>query len=207
MIKSAIYVIVIIWIISTCLGLAPIFGIIPGDRYFIHPMGMTLSYQMDNLFLYSATVSFCLLVIWSLTLLPCAIMRRKKKQHRSSQKRLCRDNPMISRSFRINGKFKRLDRTLRTVVIAFTISYLPLVVTQSFAKSDSINLLQNPKTFDVKTNFVFNAAMFLSSRLILANSFANCIIYNVKNKEFLLAAKKIFRRLRDGNRMLPAPTA
>ena len=205
-IKSAMYVIVIIWSTSAFLGMVPIFGIIPKDRYFIHPMGMTLSFQMDNLYLYSATICFGLLVIWILTLLPFAIMRRKQNQHRNSQKRLCRDNVMLPSTFRMNRKFKRLDRTLRTVVLAFTISYLPLVVTQSFTKSNLINLFLNPKTFDAKTNVVFNAAMFISSRLILANSFANCIIYNVKNKEFLIAAKRIFGKKTRSLRMLPGPS-
>jgi len=193
-IKSAMYVIVVIWTISVLLGIVPVLGIMPDDRYFIHPMGMTLSFQMDNFYLYSATVCLGLLVVWIFTLLPFAIMRRKRKQHRNSQKRMSRDNIMLPSSFRMNRKFKRLDRTLRTVVVAFTISYLPLVVTQSFTKSNFINLFQYPQNFDLKTNVIFNAAMFLSSRLILANSFANCIIYNVKNKEFLYAAKKIFSK-------------
>ena len=185
------YVIVIIWIFSACLGLLPVLGIIPGDKYFIHPVGMTLSLQMDNYYLYSATLCIGLLVIWTLTLLPCVFMRRKKKQRRN-RIRQSSDALAATTGSKLESKFKKLDKTLKVVVVAFTLSYLPLVVTQSFTKSKLINMCAYPKSFYMQSNYAWNAAMFFSSRFIIGNSFANCIIYNVKNKEFLNSAKRIF---------------
>ena len=196
MIRISIKVILSIWILSACLGLLPIFPIIPEDRYFIHFVGMTLSRQMDNLYLYAATLCIGLGVIWTLTLVPYAVMRRKKK----IRKDLTRDSQsdVLSPSNRLKpkGNFRKLEKvlneTLLVVVVAFTISYMPLVITQLFSKSLHINLSLYPKDFDPHINYIWNIAMYLSSRIILANSFANCIIYNIKNKDFLNAVKKLF---------------
>lgn len=199
MTSATIKTIALIWSLAIVLGLLPIMGIIPGDRYFIHPVGLTLSLQMDNLYIYVGTMSFGLVVIWTLTLSLYAIMHNKKSMRQNLRNRAKRTNSLAQpNGLKKFNHFKKLEKTLnatlKAVVIAFTLSYLPLSITQCFSQSKSINLQKFPRTFDSDVNFTWNIVMFVSSRLVLSNSFINCIIYNIKNKEFLRAAKRILFR-------------
>ena len=194
--SAAIKTIVLIWLISALLGLFPIFEMIPGDRYFVHPVGLTLSLQMDSLYVYVGNIFFGLILIWMLTLSSYAAMRQEKSSRENANKQARKNSLSQPSGSKKYSHFKHLEKTLnstlRLVVIAFTLSYLPLSITQCFSKAKSINLRKYPRSFEPDINFAWNIAMFISSRLVISNSFVNCIIYNITNKEFLHAAKKVF---------------
>ena len=83
-----------------------------------------------------------------------------------------------------------LMTTLRSVIIAFSCCYFPLVISQSFTHAKSLNLLEYPEAFDNNLRYAFNVAMYLNARMVLSNSFMNCIIYSFSSKPFLHALRK-----------------
>ena len=134
---------------------------------------------------------------------------QKKKQSSSDQrnsipvlKYLCPkreeistgSNESINKSFSkgMSNRKKRdqsLSSSLTSVCIAFSFCYVPLVITQCMSTSRYISLTKFPLDFDRNINNLFNISMFFASRLVMANSFLNGIIYSCKDKGFLLAAK------------------
>lgn len=317
--------IAMIWCISALLGVLPVFKILPGDVYKVHPTGMTLSVLMDEMMLYEVIMLCSLICVCTLTLLSYCLYQQKAQSRRESlrmgtsatlaaatvgryhrqdkpQKYDLKTPPsttvrknssckieirFVKKTFRqrnataaggvirneksiscsvyqnkfesvavtqtnpeasideSNGtrsfpteeqqysrhfsphnsslcnhsssdssspskttrsfptKTKRVssvtsladsDKSLWSsmvaVITAFSFSYAPLVITQMLSKSDKINFEKFPDTFDSNSNYLFNIFMFISTRVVFCNSFVNCIIYNITNKEFLKAARK-----------------
>ncbi|XP_076813265.1 uncharacterized protein LOC143459849 [Clavelina lepadiformis] len=171
--KYVLRIILITWIFSVIFGLVPI--VIPYDHYWIHFVGMTLSVKMDELYIYHMTLTIGLISLWVLTLsLWIKIKRfstlRLQQLSQTSTYRTTRETVICS--------------FLRSIIIVFTICYLPLIITQSFASLQTIDLRNFPKSFDVVSNYIWNVFMFLSSSFVLGNSFANFFVYVFEDREF-----------------------
>ena len=234
------------WLVSGTLGLLPILQVIPGDRYRVHPIGLTLSIKMDELMLYEIIMLGSLVIVWTFTVASYVLYTKKATMRRrllgvteGHYSSVCsRTGSVIvitseaadqEASTEVNGKaFKdhydcnhhhqqQLKRTsfiklimskhhsrtdvdrqlwssMAVVITAFTICYLPLIITQCFSHSKNISLLKQPDTFDPYSNFIFNSIMFISSRVVMCNSFVNGIIYSIMDRHFFLALKGILRR-------------
>ena len=227
----AIRVIISTWIISAILAVVPILGVIPGDKYAIHPMGMTLSVKMDELMLYQSIMCISLMVIWTVNIASYVDYRKKQLRRFNSHKAPTTntDPPAVRHSlptvnlllmklpllntkssahkeeskkgnkrskdsnFRKTQSQKKRDQnlsqSLTSVCIAFSVCYVPLVITQFLSNSPNIHLTKYPLEFNSTANKIFNISMFFASRLVLSNSFLNGIIYSCKDKGFLLATK------------------
>lgn len=234
------------WLVSAILGILPIIPVIPGDRYRIHQIGLTLSVKMDEFMLYEIIMLASLVIVCTLTISSYVLYIKRAGERRKALKKsdkscslsesvsatgtepteqtetrvTCR--PQISTEIEDNtkknqlatasnfvkkvirkrhssfgprnDKDRRLWSSMAVVIAAFTLCYLPLIITQCFSHSDRINLSKYPETFDAHSNFVFNMAMFLSSRIVMCNSFVNGIIYSIMDKNFLRGLKEILRR-------------
>lgn len=198
----------------------------PGDRYAIHPMGMTLSVKMDELMLYQTIMCLSLTIIWTMNIASYVDYKKnqyysqnKMKENKSFMKHLFRKANVFSCVFTphdiINSKVtvgnlnrtcqemsrrkkrdQSLSSSLTSVCIAFSICYVPLVVTQFMSKSRSINLTKYPHEFDPDMNNLFNISMFFASRLVMANSFLNGFIYSCKDRGFRVATKATVFRIK-----------
>ena len=67
---------------------------------------------------------------------------------------------------------------------------MPLAIIQSFHEVPRL-IFENYPNFSPLGNSAWNFAMYVASRLIVINSFLNCIIYNYKNKFLVLENRKI----------------
>jgi len=194
-----VFAIVITWLLAIILGLLPIFEIIPGDRYQVHPVGLTLSVVMEehSLYVYITLASF--LALWTLTTLSYVVHRKKaENRHKEmvSQSKL-QNHPSFVKKWKDKESERQLSQNIVAVIIAFTICYIPFAVTQSFGKSKKIHFDRYPESFDSDRNYIFNAFLFVSCRIVIINSFLNCIIYSVNNRQFRGAARKLFSRSYD----------
>lgn len=125
-----------------------------------------------------------------------AVITSSSKHHKSSPVNPSQkgNTGMKEKHQQLRLKKKRdrsLSSSLTSVCIAFSVCYVPLVITQFFSISRSIHLTKYPSEFSATVNKVFNICMFFASRLVLANSFLNGIIYSCKDKTFLRAAKSV----------------
>ncbi|CAK8678994.1 unnamed protein product [Clavelina lepadiformis] len=179
--KHALHITIAIWIFSSIFGLIPVLA--PSDRYRIHFVGMTLSVKMDEFYIYHMTLTTGLVSLWILTILLRLKLKRYGKQRLRQMTRKYSLRTTKENSFQTTRETAVCD-FLRVIVTVFTICYLPLVITQSFARLQSIDLKKLPESFDVMSNYAWNVCMFLSSRFVLGNSFANFFIYLIKDKGF-----------------------
>ena len=173
-----------VWLFSIVLGLVTTFKLFPGDKFEVHPIGMTLSKKMSDLYLYQTIIIVSATVLWSFFAKTNAALN-----HVSSS---------------IGDKGKRNDKkiivlTLKAMIISFTICYLPLAIVQTFYDMPILSLSNYPD-FSPIGNFSWNICMWFASRLVVLNSFLNCIIFNFRNKYVVDRLKefKIARCLRFG---------
>ena len=175
-------VIVCIWMFGVLIGIVPVLGIIPGDNYKVHhAVGMTLSTKMDEWFLYESIMVLSLLSIWTLNIASYLNYSEGTQDVLSSN---------VKQRFLQKKMQRSLMTSVRLVVIAITVCYLPLIMTQAFSHFPALHPHKYPDKFDTRVNFSWNISMFLSSRLVFINAFMNCIIYNFSNKTFLMALRR-----------------
>ncbi|CAK8686376.1 unnamed protein product [Clavelina lepadiformis] len=165
--------IVLMWLISLSIGLVTAFQIIPGDRFEVHPMGMTLSKKMDEFYLYGLLLGAGAAAFWWMNF---SIWKKLRK----------RSVPGEEESRTVNNVRKNLcTEAVTNMGIAFSICYMPLTLLQSFHDLDCLNLRKNAASFNILANTLWNSGMFLASRLVVISSVINCIIYNHKNTKLL----------------------
>lgn len=169
---------VVIWLFSVILGLVTALKLIPGDKFEVHPMGMTLSKKMSDLYLYQTIIVISATVLWSF---------------------FARVNSALKHlTASIGSKGKHNDKqimvmTLRSMITAFTVCYLPLAIVQTFYNLPILSLKNYPN-FSPVANFTWNICMFFASRLVVINSFLNCVIFNGRNKFVIQRLKLIQAR-------------
>ena len=84
-----------------------------------------------------------------------------------------------------------LAKTVRYVVVAFTLALVPTILAtgtsglSSLDRTDSCN-------FNPVASAAWNGSAYLAARILLSNSFVNCIIYSYRNKNFRSGLKKLF---------------
>ena len=83
-----------------------------------------------------------------------------------------------------------LAKTVRHVVVTFTLALVPSIVVAGTAR---LNLLI-PSDFDFipLSLAAWNGSAYLAVRILFSNSFMNCIIYSYRNKDFSTGFKKSF---------------
>ena len=171
--------VIVIWLLSFLFGLMTTFRLIPGDKFEVHPMGMTLSKKMSDLYFYHSMIILSTVILWSIY----------AKIHYA----LKNDVALFERNRRKRNGKRLMVRTLKAMIISFSICYMPLAVIQSFHEVPSLHM-NNYSRFSPFGNSVWNFSMYLASRLVVLNSFLNCIIYNRKNKYLAIEQRKIQNR-------------
>ena len=172
--------VVLIWAMSFLLSMMTALRLIPGDKFEVHPMGMTLSKQLSDLYFYHSIIIFSTLLLWIIY----------AKIHFALKKNVA----LFSRNRRKRSQKRLMVRTLRAMIISFTVCYMPLAIIQSFHEYPTLHL---DKYFQFSSlgNSAWNFGMYVASRLIVLNSFLNCVIYNYKNKYLVLENQKMKARL------------
>ena len=161
-----------VWIFSFLLALVTVFKIIPNDEFVVHSMGMTLSRCFDHLHLYQLLIFSSLLFLWVIYVMSYKAVR---ENHQSSLVK--NDRP---KSKKTDPKFQMLKIEMK-MILSISICYVPLIIVQSFREFEFLQLKDYGK-FSKEGNSVWNFCLYLSSRLVVLNSFLNCIIYNYNNK-------------------------
>ena len=160
--------IILTWSVSFGLGLLTTLKIIPGDEYQVHSMGMTLSKSFDQYHLYQILVFMSVAFLWAVY---AKSYFSVKKNNRASLAHTSTEN---------HPKFQML-RIEMHIILSCTLCYFPLLIVQSFREISSFQL-QNLEEFSITGNSFWNFGIYVASRLIVANSLINCVIYNYHNK-------------------------
>nr|XP_002131244.1 uncharacterized protein LOC100181694 [Ciona intestinalis] len=89
---------------------------------------------------------------------------------------------------------EKLAKTLAVMIGAFTIALLPsiIILALGVALDKLITPARYPATYSPYATNFYNSAQFVASRLLLSNSFWNCIIYSVRNRHFRRALADVF---------------
>ena len=166
----------IIWILSFLLGLITSFQIIPNDRFKVYPMGMTLSKQMSDLYIYQVMIIISAIFLWSIY----AKIYYALKEHIA----------LIKDRRRTTNEKRFMLIILKAMITAFSICFLPLAFLQSFHNHPLLSL-KNIRQFSPAFNVAWNFGMYIASRLVVLNSLLNCVIYNYKNKYLVFEIGKL----------------
>ena len=87
-----------------------------------------------------------------------------------------------------------LAKTVRYIVIAFTLALLPGVITMLVSGFPALSI--SSIHFDSLANAAWTASSYLGSRFLFLNSAFNCCIYSCRSKEFRTRVKMLFSRIK-----------
>ena len=83
-----------------------------------------------------------------------------------------------------------LAKTVRYVIVAFTLALLPCIIVVGTAGLNSLD--PSDLNFRPLSIAAWNGSAYLAVRILFSNSFVNCIIYSYRNKNFRTGLKNSF---------------
>ena len=84
-----------------------------------------------------------------------------------------------------------LAKTVRYVVIAFTLALVPNILAAGTGGLSSLDHTDYGN-FSPVASAAWNGSAYLATRILFSNSFVNCIIYSYRNENFRTGLKKLF---------------
>ena len=85
-----------------------------------------------------------------------------------------------------------LAKTVRYIVIAFTLALLPSIVTMVIGRLSTLE--PSGSNFNPLAKAAWNGYSYLASRILFSNSFVNCVIYSYRSNNFRKTLKNLFYR-------------
>ena len=85
-----------------------------------------------------------------------------------------------------------LAKTVRYVVVAFTLALMPCIIIVGTGHLNSIVTVRSDPNFNSLSSAVWRGFAYLAASILFSNSFVNCIIYSYRNKNFRTGLKKTF---------------
>ena len=82
-----------------------------------------------------------------------------------------------------------LAKTVRYVVVAFTLALVPNILAAGTSGLSSIDRTDSCN-FSPVASAAWRGSAYLATRILFSNSFVNCIIYSYRNKSFRTALKR-----------------
>ena len=182
--KTAKRVCVVSWLLAIVFGILPLFT--PHLHYALVLSIAFLTLDFNGLILYSVGLFVPLLVVWIVNILTFTVSKKHSKFRRQLTKTAQKKRQLVE---------NRLAQTLRLMVVAFTVSTLPLIiliVCSLFLPTTRPTL---PHEFKMKDGVVFLVVEFVAVMLLFGNSLWNFFIYSYRNRDFRVAVKFWLRKL------------
>ena len=176
---------VISWVVAAIFALVPIF--VPGIfEYGIIFSTIVLSLYRAGIILYIVALLIPLIVVWITNISVYIVI----KKHTNSVLTKMSKHSKTNQNSHVE---KRLAATLRLMVGVFTFNTLPVWLT--FICNILLPRVSgvNPETLSPKAAADFITVQFVSVILLFGNSLCNFFIYNIRNKEFRSAFKRMMR--------------
>ena len=88
-----------------------------------------------------------------------------------------------------------LAKTVRYVVVAFTLALVPSIIIVGTCRLNSTERVRSNFNFSSLSSAVWRGFAYLAAKILFSNSFANCIIYSYRNENFRTGLKKLVHGL------------
>lgn len=174
------------WIFAAVLAALPVW--VPTVQPYLTIVGgLLIGVRSDvGVILYVVTLGLPLLMVWVASVSTmCVASKQAKVRREMVSKRVSTPKRSVE---------SRLNKTLWTMVGAFTASILPAVVLSLLSGLANINY-NSPETLDKHAAYVFGCLEVVAAILLMCNSLWNCFIYSLRNQDFREEVCKLFARL------------